>query len=89
MARLIETSGASREVKPTEGQYFSLKELQDFVGGMIEIIRVGGRWFVLNEEGKMLGLPVNMIATDLTRGLLADDDLIVGNVLVCSEEELD
>jgi hypothetical protein len=37
----------------------------------------------LNEEGKLNGLPVNNLATALTRHIgLAPNDLIVGNVII-------
>lgn len=80
------------QVKP-KGETFSLEELQKFVGGYIEIIHVanGELCMVVNEEGKILGLPINHIATRLhiclnTRPFF---DVIVGNVLICGSNEIE
>ena len=38
----------------------SLKEAQDFVGGMVECITwPNGDLLIVNEEGKLMGLPLN------------------------------
>jgi hypothetical protein len=82
------------EVEPTDGAAFTLPELQDFVGGYIEIVRGphftnGQTFIVLNEDGKGKGLPRNGFATylyHLSGGSF--DDWIVGDVLVCSRAEL-
>ena len=51
-----------------EGETWTLKELQELVGGYIEIVAAPnhpGRVLVINEEGKLKGLPFNKNATDL------------------------
>lgn len=77
------------EVQPKNGTDFSLEELQGFVGGYIEIVRLNeGKIMVVNEEGKLLDLPVNLLATipfQLTYGPI---DQIYGNALVCKEDEV-
>ena len=83
MARWIKTNGETIEVHPKNGVDFSLEELQGFVGGFIEIVRVDDdRIMVVNEEGKLNELPVNGIATYMAR------ELIVGDVLVCKADEV-
>ena len=78
MAKVILTDGREIAVKPKNGTDFSLEELQEVVGGYIEIIYVKGNdIMVLNEEGKLIGLPFNDKASELT------SELIVGNVLIC------
>ena len=76
-------------VEPKNGTDFTLEELQGYVGGYIEIIHLNdGRIMVINEEGKLLGLPLNMLATiqyQLSYGPL---DQIVGNALVCKNTEV-
>ena len=65
------------------------------VGGFIEVLRMGGELLmVINEEGKMLDLPHNPIATELCYSLLAQDgrtlyagDRIVGNVVLIATNE--
>ena len=44
---------------------------------------------VINEEGKLLGLPLNMDATVIFRAHYPDsNDYIVGDALVCSEKQI-
>lgn len=53
---LYTTDGGRRKVTPSNGTDFSLEELQGFVGGYIEIIRLGdNRLVIVNEEGKNIG----------------------------------
>lgn len=57
-------NGSYREVSPMNGQCYTLLELQAYVGGYIEIVELfNNRLLVVNEEGKMHGLPHNAIAT--------------------------
>jgi hypothetical protein len=59
----------------------TLEELQAFVGGYVEHVElrnVGHGW--LDEDGKMKGLPINQVATNLCHlsHAIARDDFIVG-----------
>jgi hypothetical protein len=66
---------------PANGKLFTLPELQKIVGGYIEIAQTDSAlMMVLNEEGKLMGLPVNVIASALYR--YRSTDHIVGNVLL-------
>ena len=72
-----------KAVEPENGSDFSLKELQTMVGGCIEIVNLpSGKIMVVNEEGRLIGLPINSIATELYGGL------IVGNALVCNKNQV-
>ena len=63
-----------------------LKELQDVVGGYIERLKTeGGNIIVINEEGKLLGLPVNDKASELYNN---PQDNIVGDVLIGKDSEI-
>lgn len=90
MATIFYTTGEKKEVHPVNGRYFSLKELQDVVGGYIENLRIDdNRIMVLNEEGKYMHLPHNAQATSLVASLLLEWDYIVGDVIVCEDKELE
>ena len=89
-AKLLKTNLDVIDVTPKNGTDFSLEELIGFVGGHIEIVELhNGQIMVVNEEGKLLGLPVNALATNCLslifqkRGVT---DIIVGNVLLCDSE---
>ena len=75
------------DVEPT------LKEMQDFVGGYIEVVQSADTksQIVLDEEGKLKVKPINKEATELYLGEEQDDtsagwdfDVIVGDVIVLS-----
>lgn len=70
-------------VYPENHDHFTLEELQGMVGGFIEILDCGNWYMVVNEEGKLLGLPVNQMATIFFRQFHATVDFLVGDVLVC------
>lgn len=78
------------EVQPKNGTDFQLEELQDYIGGYIEIVRLNGdEIMVIDEEGKLKNLPFNVGATlvfNERSGIM--DDIIVGNALVCKTEEV-
>jgi len=92
MARLIFTDGSIKHVEPKNGTDFQLEELKDFVGGYIEILhlRESNQLMVVNEEGKLLGLDFNLIASTVAQccNACGQDDYIVGNVLICRKEEV-
>ncbi len=96
IALIIKADKGNTEVyvKPEDPKKgFSLKELQAIVGGSIEIVKCkDGKLMVINEEGKLDGLPVNRKATGLyIYGSLDPEawdkgtgDQIVGDVLVAT-----
>jgi len=60
---------------------FKLETLQKLVNGYIEIVPTkDGKLMVLNEEGKLKNLPINMTATNMV-----ELDVIVGDVVVCDK----
>jgi len=72
---------------PLDNRKYKLDELQEIVGGYIQIVSASdGRIIVLNEEGKLIGLPINPIATQL---FFPGQDVIVGNVLICQSNMID
>jgi len=83
----------------------TLEQMQKAVGGYVETIpfkvpkglkdtelkktKLPNGIMILDEEGKLKNYLENERATNLTRGIVADDDKIMGDVLICSNEELD
>lgn len=88
MATIYKATGERESVSPNNGTDFQLEELQNIVGGYIEIIRFEDNIMVLNEEGKLMRLPYNQYATDLFRKYYNTNDFIVGDVLICKSEEV-
>ena len=57
----------------------TLKAAQDFVGGMVECITFpNGDLLIVNEEGKLMNLPLNPEATMLWRMTFDNDNYITG-----------
>ena len=86
MAKWIKADGTITIVHPkNKGQEFTLDELKSYVGGWIECIFLNQRQvMVINEEGKLRGLPYNTIATEAYRmAFQPTDDFIVGDALLC------
>ena len=90
MAQLIKANGETSKVLPGNGKVFTLQELQSFVGGYIEFRHIDGEIMVMNEEGKLMGLPNNDEATNVLMELkaIASDDYVVGDVLICLKKEI-
>lgn len=61
---VLVSNGVLKPIKPMNGQYYTLQELQHYVGGYIETLTFSnGKVLVFDEEGKLKGRPVNRIAT--------------------------
>ena len=75
----------------------TLKEAQDFVGGMVECVQFpNGDLLLLNEEGKLMQLPLNPEATTLWRATFTKDkyafgydDFVVGPAILIKKKALD
>ena len=76
--------------EPKNGSTFELEELQEVVGGYIEIIRLNdGRVIIVNEEGLNLNLPVNIEATNILRRDHSTTQYIVGTAIVCDADMIE
>ena len=81
------------ENKKDEPQY---KEVSSFVGGMVECVQFpNGDLLLLNEEGKLMQLPLNPEATALWRSTFTKDkyafgydDFVVGPALYIKKHAL-
>jgi hypothetical protein len=96
MAKLYKTDGTVEEVKPEGKGPFTLKELQEFVGGTIDIVYLpSGRQMIVNDEGKLIGLSVNEKATEewkkefpIEQYPINNDGLIVGDALIAEDQDM-
>lgn len=96
VAKLIKSDGWVYPCEPKDGKAFTYDELRMAVDGMVHIVRpksYHGVVMVINEEGKVLGLPPNKLATDIWQdgaepGSPRMQDAVVGDVIVCHESQL-
>lgn len=64
----------------------TLEEAQKFVGGLVQLVEFdNGDQLLMNEEGKLNGLPFNNEATKLWENNFGKTDVIVGDVLLLKE----
>lgn len=78
-----------QDVEPKNGRDFSLEELQGYVDGLIDIVSLyDGRIMVVNDEGLLDGLPINPLATAIYQNATGVNDYILGNVLICQDNEV-
>ena len=74
----------------------SLKEAQEFVGGYVEGITFpNGDYLIINEEGKLKGLPYNPEDSALWKATFDNDnyvtgrkDFVVGNAILIKKDAL-
>lgn len=90
MAQIIRTDGTRREICPANGTDFTFEEMQSIVGGYIEQVELDEETtMVVNEEGKLQMLPFNLEASRLFCSYHPElGDFIVGNVLVCNNNQI-
>lgn len=84
---IIMADGLLKKVDPANGTDFSLNELNEIVDGYIEVLHIGDKLLVCNEEGKLNNLPYNVKATRLINAV-GIKDYIVGNVLFCDKDKI-
>ena len=86
-AKIVYPDKDSEDYTPKNGTTFELEEMQKIVCGYIEIIRLNdGRLMIVNEEGLLQGLPVNIEATNILRRDHSTTQYIVGNAIVCDSD---
>lgn len=86
MGKIIRADGTTEHLGDGE-RPLTLEELQEAVGGYIELVPLDHQGFtqmVVNEEGLIRGLPVNAIATRLI-----GQDTIFGDVVLIKNRELE
>jgi hypothetical protein len=86
---IYRANGTQETVAPKNKKNFSLQELQSFVGGYIEMVFLfaisDSLVMVVNEEGKLDELPINVRATEIIRQA-GIQNTIAGDALVCSSK---
>lgn len=86
MAKFVRYDGKVVTCHPKNvGKTFTLDELKEYVDGWIECVPLSkSEVMVINEEGKLLNLPYNGIATNIFHNAGGDRlDYIAGNALIC------
>ena len=75
-------------IRPANGLHFKLAELQGYVGGRIEILNLEKeglphRLLVVHEEGKLISLPFNLLATIEWIRYYGETDFVSGDAIIC------
>lgn len=89
MALLITCDGREEQVTPINGSDYQLRELQGFVSGYVEILSLDkNTLLVVNEEGAVNGMDLNVNATRLINARYNMNICLYGNVLICNDNEI-
>ena len=79
METKINTDAAEFKIIEDSKDEPTLKQAQEFVGGYVEGITFpNGDYLIINEEGKLKGLPLNPEATALWKATFDNDNFITG-----------
>ena len=75
----VNTTAAEFKIITDKKDEPDLKAAQDFVGGYVEGITFpNGDYLIINEEGKLMGLPLNPEATALWKATFDNDNYVTG-----------
>lgn len=86
----ISSDDKIKSVEPDNSKKFTLEEMQAAVNGLVEIVDLVGHkaFMLINEEGKILSLPPNYIATLIYREEFGSGE-VVGDVLIAQYSQID
>lgn len=77
-ARVLRANGTKETLKGTGKRgKLTLEQMQAAVGGYIEYVHAGSKTLVVNEEGLLKGLPLNVMASDIAGRPIVGDALLV------------
>ena len=84
------TDNTTENVSPANGKTFTLEELQYYVStghsnSLIQVLDCNKFLLIINEEGKLLGLPLNEMATMFYQTCFGPVDVIVGDALIAKK----
>lgn len=91
MAEIIKTDGTRHPVQPANGTDFKLEEMQAIVGGDIELVFLNDTEIMVVNDGRKGAWCLNTtqrLHAFSKRIIRAWSDYIVGDVLVCKEEQI-
>jgi hypothetical protein len=88
MATIIKISGEKENIEPENGKTFSLKELQEAVGGYIQLVSINdgeyaGKLMICDEEGLLKANQLNEEATRIA------GQQIVGQVIIIEKNQIE
>lgn len=89
---IVKTDGSKHVITPQVGTKFNLEELQEFVGGYIQVINLNEeQCMVVNENGKLYHLEMNAEASVIAHSFRAifPNDFIFGDAVIINNSQLD
>lgn len=89
---ILKTDGSKHVITPQVGTKFNLEELQELVGGYIQVINLNEeQCMVVNENGKLYHLEMNAEASVIAHACHAifPTDFIVGDAVLLQNKLLD
>lgn len=89
---IVKPDGSKHVITPKNGSKFELEELQELVGGYIEVIRLKNKHnqcMIVNENGKLYNLEHNAEASIIAHSMkaISYNDFIVGDAVIINDEQ--
>jgi hypothetical protein len=82
-ALILGYDGSEKEVTLPEEQGAQFESVMETVQGMVaQHVLPNGKIMYINEEGKVMDLPINYKATNLAKKILKIDEYILGNAVI-------
>lgn len=88
---ILRTDGTTESYLPENDEDFKLEELKTAIGGgWIQVVQDPKLdiVMVIDEEGKLKGLPLNPLATAVWEGWYGPSDVIMGDALLCRQSQI-
>ena len=89
MAKIYKTTGEVVEVSPKNGTDFSLEEMQAIVEHKVNGVSYHYIEIIYLPNGKLIDAPINRKATEIFMNAFGAVDVVLGDVLVCNENEVE
>lgn len=89
-AVVVKTDGTAQLVPCDANKTLSLDKLQELVGGNVEVVRasrIAPLVMIVNEEGKLLNLPLNKNATAWQSAIQGFQQIVGDVVVMCQNGE--
>lgn len=75
-------------VQPKNRKKFSLEEVQEIIGGYVELVHLDNDNILLcDEEGQLKMLPINVLAIEKAKTMGFKGEVLVGDVLFLKNNE--
>lgn len=81
MLMVFKANGEISQLKPKDKKV-SLEELQKVVGGYVEILPMGNKFVICDEEGKLKNSPLNEKVSTIFQEFWKTEEVLLGDIIL-------